>query len=200
MLEAPDRVYVANLRSAEATDYDTLAGDPQGEEWQTLFTFHGFRFLEVAFNKGDATIVEIEGVVLRNDLNNTGSFSCSDPLINQLQHNILWGQKSNFLEAPTDCPQRDERLGWTGDAQMFARTAAFNSDVQVFFKKWSRDFRDAQGKDGHIPMVAPSVLLEDDDAGPAWSEAHIIRPWMMYLSYNDIATLAEHYDSMRRFV
>lgn len=200
MLEAPDRVYVENLRSAEATDYYTLAGDAAGEQWQTLFTFHGFRFIETTFNKGDATLLEIEGIVLHNDLRKTGSFSSSDPLINQLQHNILWGQKSNFLEAPTDCPQRDERLGWTGDAQMFARTAAFNSDVQVFFKKWSQDLRDAQGEDGHIPMVAPSVLQEDDDAGPAWSDAHIICPWMMYLCYNDIATLAEHYDSMQRFI
>jgi alpha-L-rhamnosidase len=200
MLEAPDRIYVANLRTAEATDYYTLDGNPAGEEWQTWFTFHGFRYVEVTVPKDAVTIEEIEGVVLHNVLPKTGDFSSSHPLLNQLQSNIRWGQKSNFLEAPTDCPQRDERLGWTGDAQMFARTAAFNHDVQVFFHKWAQDLRDAQDESGYVPVVAPKALTHLEDGGPAWSDAHIICPWVMYLSYGDTQILAQHYASMQHYV
>jgi alpha-L-rhamnosidase len=200
MLEAPDRVYVENLRTAEATDFYTLAGHPDGETWKTCFTFHGFRYVEVCFPVASVRVDSLEGVALHNELAKTGDFSCSHPLINQLQSNILWGQKSNFLEAPTDCPQRDERLGWTGDAQVFARTAAFNCDVQVFFRKWAQDLRDAQNETGRIPTVIPWVMTGDHDAGPAWSDAQVICPWTMYLSYGDKQILADHYDSMKRYV
>src|SRR5690606_29349751 len=121
-----------NLRAAKCTDTYILKGE--GEEiWEPNFTFHGFRYVKLEGFNGLPNLDQITGVVIYSKMNPTGSFSCSDSLINQLQHNIQWGQKGNFLDVPTDCPQRDERLGWTGDAQVFAPTAAFNFDVAAFY-------------------------------------------------------------------
>jgi alpha-L-rhamnosidase len=131
----------------------------------------------------------------------TGHFACSNPLLNQLQHNIVWGQKSNFLEIPTDCPQRDERLGWTGDAHVFIRTAAFNMDVRRFFDKWLRDVRDAQGPNGEVPTTVPAAVLPQwPDGGPAWSDAIIICAWETYLAFGDRSVLEPHYDAMNFFM
>ena len=131
----------------------------------------------------------------------TGEFTCSDPLINQLQHNIVWGQKGNFLDVPTDCPQRDERLGWTGDIQVFARTAAFNLDVAGFMTKWAQDVADAQDEQGIVPPVVPKMhasLMED--GGPAWADAAIICPWTIHLCYGDERILASSYPTMTKFM
>jgi alpha-L-rhamnosidase len=134
-------------------------------------------------------------------MSSTGSFECSDPLINQLQHNIVWGQKGNFVDVPTDCPQRDERLGWTGDAQVFIRTAAFNMNVASFFTKWARDLEDAQYPDGTYPAVAPNPSAWSiGDGGPAWADAGVICPWTIYQCYGDTGLLEEHYPSMQRFI
>jgi alpha-L-rhamnosidase len=126
-------------------------------------------------------------------------------LLNQLQHNIWWGQKSNFLEVPTDCPQRDERMGWTGDAQVFVRTAAFNADVSGFFAKWQRDMLDAQGKNGAVPAIVPNPCFDPEsqeisDGGPAWSDATVICPWTNYLVYGDKRVLADNYDVFVRYI
>jgi len=199
ILNPDGSLYTENLRSARATDTYICKGG--GEEiWEPGFTFHGFRYVEVEGLPANAEI-DITGLVLQSDTTPTGEFSCSNPLLNQLQHNIMWGQKSNFLEAPTDCPQRDERLGWTGDAQVFIRTAAFNMDVRRFFHKWVQDIRDAQKPSGGVPEVIPSVkFFGHEDGGPAWSDATIICPWTVYLCYGDREILMDHYDSMQRYL
>lgn len=189
--------YYENLRGARATDHYTCKGG--GEQWEPRFTFHGFRYVEVLGLKPEHAL-EIEGIVLHSDTPRTGHFACSNPLLNQLQQNIIWGQKSNFLEVPTDCPQRDERLGWTGDAQVFIRTACFNMNVQDFFHKWMRDARDAQNAEGAVPPIIPEPRVIIEDGGPAWSDATIICPWVIYLCYNDRKILADHYESMKRYV
>ena len=134
----------------------------------------------------------------------TSEFETSKPLINQLQHNIIWGQKGNFLDVPTDCPQRDERLGWTGDAQVFSRTAAFNMDVAGFFTKWLKDVAADQFASGSVPHVVPNVLPDFDGQSPGgaagWADVAVIIPWNMYLSYGDKRVLETQYDSMARWV
>jgi alpha-L-rhamnosidase len=199
ILDPDGNIYTENLRSARATDYYTCKGGGP-EVWESRFTFHGFRHVEVRGCKPEFK-VEVTGLVLHSDMAVTGHFACSNPLLNQLQHNILWGQKSNFLDVPTDCPQRDERLGWTGDAQVFIRTAAFNMDVRGFFHKWMRDVRDAQGAAGEIPCFCPDIGgMDKSDGGPAWSDATIICPWTIYLCYGDRKILEDHYASMVRFM
>lgn len=142
----------------------------------------------------------LTAIVMYSDTPPTGTFECSDPLVNQLQQNIIWGQRGNFLDVPTDCPQRDERLGWLGDAQVFVRTAAFNMDVAAFFSKWLRDVMDAQSPQGAYPAVAPIPrTFTLWDGGPAWAEAGIICPWTIYLSYGDTRILSRQYESMQRF-
>jgi len=149
-------------------------------------------------------IEAITGVVLSSDTAETGAFSCSDDDLNQLQSNIAWGQRGNFLDVPTDCPQRDERLGWTGDAQVFVRTAAFNMDVAGFFAKWLRDLEDAQAPDGRIPCTAPAppgaIFVNDVDGGPAWGDAVVVCPWTIWRCYGDERILEERWSSMTRYV
>jgi alpha-L-rhamnosidase len=212
MLQANGSLYTANLRSARATDYYTCRGDGV-EVYEPLFTFHGFRYVEVSGLEGQPSpevlpddiapppADTIVGIVLHSDMPETGSFACSHPLVNQLQSNIRWGQKSNFLEVPTDCPQRDERLGWSGDAQVFARTSAFNMEVVSFFTKWQDDIADEQGPRGEFSMISPrgnDVLTVD--GGPAWADAGILCAWTMYLCYGDARLLERHYDSFARFI
>lgn len=202
-LKPDGSLYTENLRTARATDHYTLKGG-EIEEWEPRFTFHGFRYCELEWQNsgGDLTIELVEGVVLHSDTPRTGHFSCSHPLLNQLASNILWGQKGNFLEVPTDCPQRDERLGWTGDAQVFVRTAAFFMDVRGFFHKWLQDMRDAQGLDGSVPPIIPYTgsFGLPHDGGPAWADAVFICPWTVYLCYGDLEILREHYQSMVRYL
>jgi len=199
VLNADGMLYLDNLRAARATDSYTFKGT--GEEvWEPQFTFHGFRYVEVTGYPGKMTRDTITGIVLHSDMMPTGTFECSDPLLNQLQHNIVWGQKGNFLDVPTDCPQRDERLGWAGDIQVFSRTAAFNMNIAGFMTKWAQDVADAQGPRGEIPPVVPSALPDMNDGGPAWSDAAIICPWTIYLCYGDKRILETNYDVMTRFM
>ncbi len=188
--------YYENLRDASATDYYTCKGGGP-ETWEPRFTFHGFRYAEVSW-LGEKDPLTLTGIALYSDMPSTGHFACSNPLLNQLQSNILWGQKGNFLEVPTDCPQRNERLGWTGDAQVFVRTACFNRDVRGFFHKWVQDLRDAQLPSGSIPPFAPDASMGKGmlDGGPAWADATIICPWTIYLCYGDTKILSDHYASM----
>jgi alpha-L-rhamnosidase len=193
-------LHTANLRSARNTDYYTLKGEAI-ESFEPHFVFHGFRYVEIGGLPGEPSEDTITGIVIHTDTPVTGTFQCSDPLINQLQSNIVWSQKGNFVDVPTDCPQRDERLGWTGDAQVFVRTAAFNMDVAGFFAKWMQDLEDAQHENGAYPAIAPNAIeWPISEGGPAWADAGIIIPWTMYQAYGDTRVLEKHYDSMRRYI
>jgi len=207
MLDKNGGPYTANLRQAKQTDYYTLRGDPDGETYEPRFTFHGFRYVEIDHYPGQLTAGDIVAVVIHSDMEQTGSFECSEPLVNQLQKNIQWGQRGNFVDIPTDCPQRDERLGWTGDAQVFCRTAAFNFDVAGFFAKWTADMRDAQTERGSYPWIIPNTEAprKDEpewgsDGGPAWADAGVICPWTMWLVHGDVRLVERHYASMCKFV
>ncbi len=201
MLDKAGRLYTEALRSARCTDYYTCKGADE-EIYEPRFTFHGFRYIEVNGLKfgvpPDPDVVT--GIVLHSDLENSGRFECSSPMINQLQSNILWSQKGNFLEIPTDCPQRDERLGWTGDAQVFIRTAAWNMDVSGFFTKWLQDMADAQFETGGIPSTVPYCVSISNEGGPAWSDAAVICPWTIYQCYGDTRILEGAYPMMQRFI
>ncbi len=200
ILDEEGAPYYENLRSADSTDSYTLKGTDETEVYEPHFTFHGFRYVELIGYDGEVDEDTITGIVIHSDTARTGTFECSDELVNQLQSNIDWGQRGNFLEVPTDCPQRDERLGWTGDAQVFIRTAAFNHDVASFFTKWQQDMADGQTESGAIARIAPSVFTDYREGGPAWADAVIICPWIIYRCYGDTRLLERHYDSMRRFI
>ena len=202
VLDRDGNLYTANLRRASQTDRYTLSGKAR-EVYEPHFTFHGFRYVAVAGLPGPPDSTTITGIAVSSDLAQTGSLVTSDSLLNQLLRNIVWGQRSNFLDVPTDCPQRDERLGWTGDAQVFARTAAFNMDVSGFFAKWLADMAADQDPSGSVPWVIPNPLGGDSTrfAGTAgWSDAAVIIPWTMYLTYGDRGVLERQYPSMRAWV
>jgi alpha-L-rhamnosidase len=191
-------IYVENLRGARAVDTYTCRGE--GEEiWEPRFTFHGFQYVEVTGLTSRPKMETITGIALSSDTPVVGEFECSEEMLNQLYSNILWTQRANFIEVPTDCPQRDERLGWTGDAQVFIPAACLNTDVQAFFHKWLVDLTDAQRNDGQFPMVAP-LIVADDDGGPAWADAGVICPWAIYQTYGDTSMLGGHYEAMKQFV
>ncbi len=191
-------VYTENLRAARATDVYICKGRPT-EVWQPQFTYHGFQYVEITGFPGKPNLDTITGIELTSATPPVGSFECSDKIANQLYHNICQTQRANFMDIPTDCPQRNERMGWTGDAQVYVRTACMNSDVQTFFTKWLTDLRDAQRPDGQFPKVAPSKLA-DNDGGPAWSDAGVICPWTIYSVYGDKRLLEQSYPSMKRFI
>lgn len=203
MLQTDRTLYTENLRTARATDHYTLKGGGI-EEWEPCFTFHGFRYADIVWQgvAADVEILAVEGVVLHSDLPRTGVFECSHPLLNRLAQNILWSAKSNHLEVPTDCPQRDERLGWTGDAQVFARSACFLMDARLFFRKWLQDVRDSQSPLGEFPSYSPFTGSWGlpADGGPGWADASFVCPWTIYLCYGDTEVLREHYASMARYL
>ena len=199
VLDKDGRFYVDHLRSAEQKVTYVLKGDGP-EEYEPHFSFQGFRYVEVSGYPGDLTLDSLTGVVLHSAMEPTGSFTCSNPLINQLQHNIVWGQKGNFLDVPTDCPQRDERLGWTGDAQVFIGTASFNMDVAAFFTKWLKDVVAEQSEAGAYPFYAPYITKDPVIGAAAWGDAGIICPWTLYLHYGDTRILTDHYESMAGWI
>ncbi len=200
-VQKPDgTIYTENLRSAKQTNYYTLATD--GEEvFEPRFTFHGFRYLEVSGVSGKPEREDVTGVVFHSDCPRTGAFECSDPLINQLVANVDWGWRGNSVDVPTDCPQRDERMGWTGDAQVFVRTSTYFRDVAGFWAKWERDVADAQNAEGDVPPVCPNPAgAVGQDGGPAWADAAVICPWTIYLAYGDRGILERAYPTMTRYV
>ncbi len=198
VLNPDGTIYTDNLRTAKATDTYTLKGD--GEEvYEPSFTFHGFRYVEVTGYPGTPGTDAITGVVVGSNMAVTGSFECSNAMVNQLQHNIYWGQRGNYLSVPTDCPQRDERLGWMGDAEIFAKTATFNCNIAPFMTKWLADVRDGQSEAGGFADVSPRILMGGDGA-PAWGDAGVIVPWNIYLAYGDTRILERSYPSMQRWV
>jgi alpha-L-rhamnosidase len=201
MLDARDRLYTDNLRTARQTDYYTLKGDPDGETYESRFTFHGFRYVQVNGLSAQPARDALTAIVLHSENPPSLEFECSDPLLNQLQHNIEWGWKGNSIDVPSDCPQRDERLGWTGDAQVFARTATYLTDAASFLSKWVQDMADAQLDSGAIPATAPvPPMLQNFDGGAAWSDAFIIVPWTIWQQYGDTRILETHYEAMSSYM
>lgn len=195
VLEEDGSLHVANLRTAAATD--TYCVTESG--WvEPAFTFHGFRFAEVSGHRGDLTAADVVAVVCGSALRRVGDFECSDPAVDQLHSNIVWSARGNFLEIPTDCPQRDERMGWTGDVQVFAPTASYLFDTAGFLTKWLRDLVDAQ-RDGRFPDVAPLVVLRQGGT-PGWADAGVIVPWLMWERYADRDLLTELLPAMRSWV
>lgn len=199
VLDREGNFYIDNLRSAKQKIQYILKGD--GEEcYEPRFTFQGFRYVRLIGFSVPLNLADFEAVVLHSDMKETGSFRCSSPLVNQLQHNIRWGLKGNFLDVPTDCPQRDERLGWTGDAQMFIQTACYLANVAPFFTKWLGDLAAEQRADGGVPFVVPHVLGNKDYASSAWGDAAVICPWTIYENYGDKRILERQYESMQAWV
>jgi alpha-L-rhamnosidase len=198
MLNPDGTIYTENLRTAKATDAYTLSGRGV-ETWEPRFTFHGFRYVEITGFPGKPTKDTLLGRVAHSDIPSTLSFSTSSKLLNQLQSNIDWGQRGNFVSVPTDCPQRDERLGWMGDANIFVQTACMNRDVAAFFTKWIRDVNDGQNK-GSYRDVAPSVPALRDIGAPAWGDAGVNVPMALYECYADRQLLEESFPHMEGWI
>ena len=192
MLNGDNTLYLYNLRSARATD-TYICRDVSPVVWEPGFTYHGFRYVEISNYPGRLTKDKISGVVAFSDLDLTGNFHCSDTLINAYYQSALWSQRSNFFDIPTDCPQRDERAGWMGDIQVFAKAATYNMDVSAFFSKWLREVADSQYDNGRLPSMAPRIYSK---TATGWGDAIIIVPWHLYQSYGDTRVLEEHYESM----
>ena len=189
--------YTDNLRGAKATDTFTVKGA------KTLcpeFTFHGFRYLKIT--GGEIPKENITAIVRHTDMKKTGVLQTSNNRFNRLVSNIVWGQRGNFVDIPTDCPQRDERLGWTGDINAFCGTAAFNYDIRAFMKKWLNDLRNDQKADGKIPHVAPDVLRGENDSSTSamWCDAITMVPWTLYNAYGDISYLKDNFSAMKKFI
>ena len=196
-LDRDGNFYNANYRSARAQIKFTCDGEEH--TYKSALTFFGFRYIRLENWPDEIKKENFTAVVVHSDIRRTGYFECSDEAVNRLFKNIIWGQKGNFLDVPTDCPQRDERLGWTGDAQVFVRTASLNFDVERFFKKWLRDLAADQGRDGCVPSVIPNIS-DDMGGSSAWSDAAVICPWEIYRTYGDKAVLEEQFDSMKAWI
>jgi len=199
VLDKQGNFYTDNLRAAKATATYILDGKEE-RVFEPHFTFFGFRYIMVEGYPGEIKPENFTAVALYSDMKPTGEFVSSNALLNQLQHNIQWGQRGNFLDVPTDCPQRDERLGWTGDAQAFSRTAAFNFGVNNFFAKWLRDVSADQQPNGAVPHVIPQVLGPNSAGSAGWSDVATIVPWNMYLAYGDKKILQDQYPGMKAWV
>ncbi|MDR9856160.1 family 78 glycoside hydrolase catalytic domain [Paenibacillus sp. VCA1] len=201
VLDRNGNVYTANLRKAKQTAKYICRGGVE-ETYQPEFTFMGFRYVHVVQYPGEINLDDFTGCVIYSGMEATGTFACSDEQVSKLQQNIVWGQRGNFLDVPTDCPQRDERLGWTGDAQVFIRTAAFNMGVGPFFTKWLRDLKADQLPDGGVPAVIPNIFPESAEmhSSSAWGDAAVICPWTLYLCYGDTRILEEQFDSMKAWI
>jgi len=196
MLDPDGSIYTANLRGADATDF-YIFGTNGSIVYEPRFTFHGFRYVEVRGLSVPPTLGSVTGIVVHTDIPRTGDFACSSPLVNQLYSNIIWGQKGNYLEVPSDCPQRDERMGWTGDTEFFVPTAAYNFDVQSFFRRHLFTLcEDSQEANGAYADVAPDMGV--GSGGAAWGDAGWICPYNMYRSYGDTNVIADHYASFQR--
>ncbi len=200
MLNKDGSLMTENLRKARSTDIYILAGDEKEEVWEPHFTYHGFRYIEITGFPGVLDKESITGLVLSSDLEVTGSFECSDELVNQIYRNIVWTQQANFIDIPTDCPQRDERIGWCGDAQIFIKSATYNRDVVTFFEKWITSLNDEQWPDGNYPNYTPDPFKVDKSSSPGWRDAGIICPYTIYKVYNDIQIIEKHYPKMKAFI
>ncbi|WP_170147984.1 alpha-L-rhamnosidase [Marinoscillum furvescens] len=199
ILNSDGTVLTENLRMARATDTYILSG--QGEElWQPKFTYHGFQYVQVTGYPGEPDADAITGIALSSIATDASTFKSSNGMNNQLYSNILTTQSANFFEVPTDCPQRDERLGWTGDAQTYCRSASYNADVSAFFTKFLVDLDDAQRWYGAYPNFAPFPYSRPDQYAPAWMDAGVIIPWNMYKVYGDTRIVERMYPGMKKFM
>lgn len=199
VLNPDGTIYTTNLRTAKAEEHYTLKGEGV-ESYEPHFTFHGFRYVELTGYPGKPSADAVTGCAINTDLPVTGMFECSDKIVNQLVSNIMWSQRGNFISIPTDCPQRDERLGWMGDAQIFVRTASFNMDVSSFMTKWMNDVVDAQAPDGAFMDTSPFVDKNGTFGAPGWGDAGIIVPWNIYRCYGDVRIIDEHFEAMERWM
>ena len=197
VLDKDGNFYTANYRSARSQLHYVCREGRQ--RYKPRFTFFGFRYLRIDEAPEGFTADQIHAVVLHSEMKRTGWLDSSDPMLNQLFSNIIWSQKGNYLDIPTDCPQRDERYGWTGDGQIFCRAATLQYDVRQFFRKWLADVRAAQHDNGWVPEVVPSLTAYKPGGG-AWSDAVTIIPWQLYQTYGDISFLSEMYDAMVRWI
>jgi len=197
MLNPDGTLYTRNLRRARATDHYICKGTGT-EVWRPRFTFHGFRYVELTGIPGKPQPGAVTGIVIGSDIPRAGQFICSDPRVNQLQSNIQWGQRGNYLSVPTDCPQRDERLGWMGDAEVFVRTATYNADVAAFFTKWLVDVDEARTPEAAFGDVSPCA--EPNPGAPGWGDAGVICPWTIYEVYGDERLLERHLPAMIEWV
>lgn len=203
MLHPDGQLMTENLRRARATDFYTLRGDRGGETWTPRFTYHGFQFVEITGLKSKPAPEMVTGLVIHNDTPLASEFACSDPVMTRFWKNTQWTQRANFFEMPTDCPQRDERLGWMGDAQLYVRTASYNADVSAFFTKWLDDVVEAQREYGAYPDYAPYPTghgEKDQTWGTAWTDAGIICPHAIWKVYGDTRLLEKNWSSMTRFM
>jgi alpha-L-rhamnosidase len=201
MLHPDGRLMTENLRAARATDTYIAKGDPAGESWTPRFTFHGFQYVELSGFEGSPPLDTISGLVLHSDTPFTSGFECSDPVVNRIYQNAVWTQRGNWIELPTDCPQRDERLGWTGDAQIYAAAAAIHADVAAFFRKWLRELEEAVTPEGYYPSYAPYCFGHGAAVhGTAWSCAGIIVPHALWQATGDPSFFTAHWPAMTRFM
>jgi alpha-L-rhamnosidase len=198
VLDEKGNFYTTNLRSAKAQSCYICSGN--ADTFQPHFTFYGFRYIKVDGWNGNINPEDFKAAVNYSSFEENGNFSCSNDTVNRLQSNIQWGLRGNFIDIPTDCPQRDERLGWTGDAQVFFRTATFNARVENFFKKWLKDLMACQRVDGRVANVIPDVLDENDAGRTGWADASTIIPWEHYMAYGDKQILINQYPSMKAWV
>ena len=209
VLDADGNIYTDNLRvpkdeapgGARQTDNYIFRGSGEGV-FEPHFTYHGFRYVEVTGLPERPALNSLVGCVIHSAVPPAGRFECSNPMLNRLMKNILWTQKGNMHSIPTDCPQRDERLGWLGDAQIFSQTACFNMHMARFFSKFSQDIRDAQADDGRFPDFAPHPFDPNKrfSGAPGWADAGVIIPWCVYLNHGDKRILEQHFESAKRWV
>ena len=190
-------LYAGNLRKARVIDHYILSGNGV-EVWEPHFTVHGFRYVEVDGIES-VSLETITGCIIHTDLEHTGTFESSNSLLNQIWKNIFWGQRGNFVSIPTDCPQRDERLGWSGDVVAFGATACYNMDSAAFFGRWLTSLVDGQSPNGAFPDVAPRLVM-DRDGAPAWGDAGVITPWVLYQFYGDKSVIERNYSAMQKWM
>ena len=208
-LDSEGNVYFDNLRKAKTTMKYIFAEEKE-VTWHPRFTYMGFRYAKIISFPGSPAKEDFTAYTLHSEMERTGELETSNPLLNQLHHNILWGMKGNFLDVPTDCPQRDERLGWTADAQIFSRTASYLMDTDTFFRKWLCDLKADQRPDGGVPHVIPNIeegreegnwlLSQSPHSAAAWADAAVIIPWNLYLMYGDKEVLRQQYGSMKGWI
>lgn len=198
VLDEKGNFYTVNLRSARAQSTYICSGEE--DRFEPKFTFYGFRYLKVEGVDGELDPDDFQAAVIFSDIGENGNFSSSNELVNQLQSNIQWGLRGNFLDVPTDCPQRDERLGWTGDAQVFFRTATFNRDVQNFFRRWLKDLAADQDSEGRVTDIVPNLRGLVGQGHVGWGDAATIIPWQHYMAYGDRSILEDQYSSMKAWV
>lgn len=209
VLDRDGNVYLDNLRAAKTT-MKYIFGADETITWHPRFTFMGFQYALVVSYPGEVKAENFTAYTLHSEMEQTGTITCSNPLLNQLHHNYLWGLKGNFLDVPTDCPQRDERLGWTGDAQIFCRTACYLMNAYTFYKKWLRDVEVDQTPEGGVPHVVPNIeegrtdgnwlLRQGPHSAAAWADVAVINPWTMYLMFGDKEILKRQYRSMKGWI